>query len=181
MKTLLLCMPFCCAGEQAPVVDYIAPALAVPDAALTPVVEHVALVVELIVPMVEHIAPVPSVRAEHAHVDVCIAPAPAVAYTAQAPVYECNASDPALVLSSMRHLFLPTTTTPRCWTLSRPSISQWGRSLMFLRLLRLLQLAQRLLQVTVCNSIVKPKNPWLTELPLSYLPKTRQAARLPKR
>ena len=54
----------CCAGEQAPVVDYI--------------------------------APVPSVRAEHAHVDVCIAPALAVAYTAQPPVDECNASDPAV-------------------------------------------------------------------------------------
>ena len=86
----------CCAGELAPVVDYIAPTLAVPDAALTPVVEHSALLVEFIVPVVEHIAPVLSVRAEHADVDVCIALAPAMAYTAQAPVVECNASDPAV-------------------------------------------------------------------------------------
>ena len=84
------------AAEQAPLVDDVAPAPAVSFAALTPVIEHIAPVVEHIALVVEHIAPAPSVHAEQSHVDVCIAPAPAMAYTAQAPVDECIAQEPAV-------------------------------------------------------------------------------------
>ena len=83
-----------------------------------------------------------------------------------------------LMSSSMRRACLPTTTTLRCCTSSRPSIAKRSRSPMFLRLRQwhLLQLAQLLLQSIVCNSIEKLKMPWPTELPLSFSPKKRQPA-----
>ena len=69
------------AAEHAPLVDYIVPAPVVSNAALTPVLEHSTPMVKHFSPVVEHTAFVLSVCAEHAHVDMCIAPAPAVACT----------------------------------------------------------------------------------------------------
>ena len=100
------------AAEHAPLVDYIVPAPVVSNAALTPVLEHITPMVKHFSLAVEHTAFVLSVCAEHAHVDVCIAPAPAVActvqdmiayftpgpavtYTAQAPVETNAAPSPA--------------------------------------------------------------------------------------
>ena len=50
--------------------------------------------------VVEHIAPAPSAHAEQSHVDVCIAPALALEYIAQAPVDECIAPEPAVSYAS---------------------------------------------------------------------------------